>query len=163
MMTPPAAKILIDILQFNHEIIHLQLKDITHAESLLQPPFRGNCMNWVIGHILDVRQAWLNLLGLPGILSEGEQKQYGYGSEPVTTAAQASHLDSLVTRLDESLATLVSKLENTTQAELDREVEIWRGKLPLAQALSFFQWHEAYHTGQLEQLRQLAGKNDHVV
>jgi uncharacterized damage-inducible protein DinB len=162
-MTPPAAKILIDLLQFNHEIIHQQLKDITHAESLLQPPFRGNCMNWVIGHILDVRQGWLNLLGLPGILTEDEQKRYGYGSEPITTAAQAIHLDSLVKKLDESLATLVNKLENLTQADLDREVEIWRGKLPLAQALSFAQWHEAYHTGQLELLRQLAGKNDHVV
>jgi uncharacterized damage-inducible protein DinB len=162
-MTPPAAKTLIDLLQFNQEIIHLQLKDITHAESLLQPPFRGNCMNWVIGHILDVRQGWLNLLGLPGILTEDDQKTYGYGSEAITTAAQASHLDSLVKRLDESLAKLVSKLENITQADLDREVEIWRGPLPLAQALSFFQWHEAYHTGQLELLRQLAGKNDHVI
>ena len=162
-MTPPAAKTLIDLLQFNHEIIHLQLKDITHAESLLQPPFRGNCMNWVIGHILDVRQGWLNLLGLPGILTEDEQKVYGYGSEAITTAAQASHLDSLGKKLDESLATLVSKLENIAQADLDREVEIWRGPLPLAQALSFMQWHEAYHTGQLELLRQLAGKNDHVI
>jgi uncharacterized damage-inducible protein DinB len=162
-MTPPAAKTLIDLLQFNHEIIHLQLKDITHAESLLQPPFRGNCMNWVIGHILDVRQGWLNLLGLPGILTEDEQKVYGYGSEPITTVAQASHLDSLVKRLDESLVTLVDKLENITQADLDHEVEIWRGPLPLAQALSFMQWHEAYHTGQLELLRQLAGKNDHVI
>jgi uncharacterized damage-inducible protein DinB len=162
-MTPPAAKTLIDLLQFNHEIIHLQLKDITHAESLLQPPFRGNCMNWVIGHILDVRQGWLTLLGLPGILTEDEQKVYGYGSEPITTVAQASHLDSLVKRLDESLVTLVDKLENITQADLDHEVEIWRGPLPLAQALSFMQWHEAYHTGQLELLRQLAGKNDHVI
>ena len=162
-MTPPAAKILIDLMQFNHEVIHLQLKDITHAESLIQPLFRGNCMNWVIGHILDVRQGWLDLLGLPGILSAGEQKKYGYGSEPITTADQACQLDSLVSRLDESLATLVGKLESLTQADLDREVEIWRGKLPLAQALSFFQWHEAYHTGQLELLRQLAGKNDHVI
>jgi uncharacterized damage-inducible protein DinB len=162
-MTPPAAKTLIDLLQFNHEAIHMQLKGITHAESLLQPPFRGNCMNWVIGHILTMRQAWMDLLGLPGVMSEEEQKAYGYGSEPITTAAQALELDSLVKRLDASLPTLVSKLENISQAELDREVEIWRGPLPLAQALSFFQWHECYHTGQLELLRQLAGKNDKVI
>jgi uncharacterized damage-inducible protein DinB len=162
-MTPPAAIILIDLLQFNHETIHMQLKDITHAESLLQLPFRGNCMNWVIGHILDARQEWLNLLGLPGTMTEEERKTYGYDSEPITAAAQAIHLDSLAKRLDESLGTIVNKLETLTQADLDGEVEIWRGKVPAAQALSFFQWHEAYHTGQLEQLRQLAGKNDKVI
>jgi uncharacterized damage-inducible protein DinB len=162
-MTPPAAITLIDLLQFNHEAIHMQLKDITHAESLLQLPFRGNCMNWVVGHILDARQEWLNLLGLPGTMTGDERKTYGYGSEPITSAAQAVLLDSLMKRLDESLATLVSKLETLTQADLDREVEIWRGKMPAAQALSFFQWHETYHTGQVEQLRQLTGKNDKVI
>ena len=162
-MNPPAAKMLIDLLQFNHGIIHQQLNDITHVESLLQLPFQGNCMNWVLAHILTVHQEWLEMLCLPGILTEAEQKAYGYGSEPVTCAEQAIDLDTLVKRLDESLVTVVSRLENITQAELDREVEIWRGKQPLSQALSFFQWHETYHTGQLEQLRQLAGKNDHVV
>ena len=162
-MTPPAAKILIDLMQFNHGVIHQQLKDITHAESLLQLPFQGNCMNWVVAHILTARQDWLDMLDLPGIMTEAEQKAYGYGSEPVTCAEQSIDLDTLVKRLDESLVTIVSKLENITQAELDREVDIWRGKQPLSQALSFFQWHETYHTGQLEQLRQLAGKNDHVV
>jgi uncharacterized damage-inducible protein DinB len=162
-MTPPAAITLIDILQFNHNAIHMQLKDITQAESLLQPPFQGNCMNWVIGHILDMRQSWTSVLGLPRILTEAEEKIYGYGSEPVTCAEQALPLEYLVKKLDENLAVLVGKLETLTQADLDGEVEIWRGKLPLAQALSFFQWHEAYHTGQLELLRQLAGKNDKVI
>ena len=162
-MTPPTAITLIDLLQFNHGAIHMQLKDITYAESLLQLPFQGNCMNWVVAHILTARQEWLDMLGLPAIMNEAELKAYGYGSEPVTCAEQAIELDLLVKKLDESLATIVNRLENITQAELDGEVEIWRGKVPMAQALSFFLWHETYHTGQLEQLRQLAGKNDHVI
>ncbi len=162
-MTPPAAKTLMDLMQFNNETIHMQLKDISHDQSLLQLPFRGNCLNWVIGHILEVRQEWLDMLGLPGIMTEAERKSYGYGSEEITCADQAIDLDSLVKRLDESQVTLAAKLESLSQAELDREVEIWRGKVPLAQALSFFQWHDAYHTGQLEQLRQLAGKDDKVI
>jgi uncharacterized damage-inducible protein DinB len=161
-MTPPVATILIDILQFNHNVIHMQLKDITHADSLLQLPFRGNCMNWVIGHILTSRQEWLTLLGLPGIMSEAEYKTYGFGSEPITCPDPASPLESLVAKLNESLDALVGKLETITQEELDREVETWRGKQPLAQAMTFCQWHASYHTGQLEPLRQLAGKDDHV-
>jgi hypothetical protein len=29
--------------------------------------------------------------------------------------------------------------------------------------ITFLQWHETYHLGQLEPLRQLAGKNDKVI
>ncbi len=162
-MIPPAAKSLIELYQFNHNIIHQQLKDITHAESLLQPPFRGNCMNWVIGHILCIRDECLELLGLPGVMSDAESKKYGYGSEPITDATRASDLDSMLKRLDESLAIIVTKLESRTQDDLDREARIWRGPLPLSEAISFMLWHEAYHSGQLELLRQLAGKNDHVI
>jgi uncharacterized damage-inducible protein DinB len=162
-MAIAAAKTLIDLLQFNHTIINAQLKDITPAESLLQPPYRGNCLNWVVGHILDIRQEWLEMLGLPGVMTEAEQKAYRYGSEPITSVSQAVPLESLVKRLDGTLATLVDQLEKLTQADFDREVEIWRGTMPLAEALSYFLWHESYHTGQLEQLRQLAGKNDHVI
>jgi uncharacterized damage-inducible protein DinB len=162
-MAIAAAKTLMDLLEFNQTTIHAQLKDITPAESLLQLPFRGNCMNWVVGHIVAIRQGWLEMLGLPGIMTEEEQKAYGYGSEPIGCAEQAIPLESLVKRLDENLAVLVKKLQGMTQSELDREVEIWRGKVPLAEALFFYLWHESYHTGQLEQLRQLAGKNDHVI
>ena len=50
-----------------------------------------------------------------------------------------------------------------TKEALFVEVQHWSGTIPLAEALSLAQWHEAYHIGQLEQLRQLAGKNDKVI
>ena len=162
-MIPQNAKTLIDLYQFNQDIIHQQLNGINHADSLLQPPFRGNCLNWVVGHILDIRDEALQLLGLPGVMTEAERMAYGYGSQPIVDAAQACELDSLVSRLDESLVAIVSKLEALSQADLEREARIWRGPMPLAEALSYQRWHESYHTGQLEYLRQLAGKNDHVI
>jgi hypothetical protein len=162
-MIAPAAKLIIELYQFNHNIIHLHLKDITHPESLIQPPFRGNCINWVIGHIIGIRDECLKLLGLPGMFTESESKKYGYGSEPITDAAQAIDLDAMLKKLDESLAIIVNKLESLSQADLDREARIWRGPLPLSEAVSFMLWHESYHTGQLELLRQLTGKNDHVI
>ncbi len=162
-MTQLTAKTLIDLLKFDQDVIHMQMDGITHADSLLQPPFRGNCLNWVVGHILDGRHDWLGLLEMPAMMSEEERHCYGYGSEPITSEDQACQLESLLDRLDQVLAVLVGKLETLSQAELDREVEIWRGRMPLSQALMFFMWHDTYHTGQLEQLRQLAGKNDKVI
>src|SRR4051794_4037563 len=47
----------------NVGIIKAQTAGLTHDESLLQLPFRGNCMNWVIGHILEGRNTILDLLG----------------------------------------------------------------------------------------------------
>lgn len=35
----------------NTAIIKMQIEGLTHEESLLQPPFRANCLNWVLGHI----------------------------------------------------------------------------------------------------------------
>jgi len=156
----PLPQILINLFQFNQELIHLQLKDISHADSLLQPPFQANCMNWVVGHILTARDEDLHLLGLPGLLSEAEEKTYGYGSEPITCPDGASDLGYMLQKLDESLEKIVAAIPN---ADLAREVEIWRGKVTLAEGLLFSIWHETYHGGQLEPLRQLAGKNDKVV
>ncbi len=132
------------------------------TESLLQLPFRGNCLNWVVGHLVTAREDSLTLLGLPGVLSKSEQSIYGYGSEPLVDASRASDLDDLLKKLDESFNLLTGSLEKLSQSEADRQVEIWKGPMPLWRALSFMFWHESYHTGQLEQLRQLAGKNDHV-
>jgi hypothetical protein len=33
----------------------------------------------------------------------------------------------------------------------------------VAEKIAFSHWHETYHVGQLELLRQLAGKNDKVI
>ncbi len=162
-MKNTANQTFIDIYEQNHNVLHKQVEGITHDESLLQPPFRGNCMNWVVGHILGIRDQCLKLMGLPGMLSEYEQKVYGYGSEPLTNAAQAVDLDVLLKRLDESLGILVSGLACLEPEDLEREVRIWRGPMPLGEAIAYMQWHESYHTGQLELLRQLAGKNDHVI
>ena len=164
-MTTPTAKMLIDLYRNNHNILHAQLKDITQAESLLQLPFRGNCLNWVTGHILAAREQCLGLLGLPGVMSAEEKKRYGHGSEPLVEANAATAMDlaDLLSRLDETLPRLVEGLEGLSAEDLEREVAIWRGPLPLREAIGFVQWHEFYHTGQLELLRQLAGKDDHII
>lgn len=159
----PHSEIFIDLYRNNHDIIHKQLKDVTQAESLIQPPYRGNCLNWVLGHILVIRDECLELLGQPGLTSEDEKKRFGYGSEPVTDGCDAAELDSLLERLDQSLGMIIDELNCLSSHEMEREARIWRGPVPLREAIAFMQWHESYHTGQLEQLRQLTGKNDHVI
>lgn len=54
---------LIESLERNLYIIKVQTQGLTHADSLLQLPFRGNCLNWVVGHIAANRNTMLYFLG----------------------------------------------------------------------------------------------------
>ena len=47
--------------------------------------------------------------------------------------------------------------------ELAQEVDSFLGKTTLGQVVFFLYFHDTYHTGQLEALRQLAGKDDKVI
>ena len=163
MVQTSSTAILSRLFNNNHAILHQQLNGITQAESLLQPPFQGNCLNWVVGHILGVYGECLEVMGVPGTQSESEVKTYGYGSEPLTDCTKGLDLADMLHRLDAGLERINQQLASMTAADLEREVTIWLGPVSLLEALSVMQWHASYHTGQLELLRQLAGKNDKVI
>lgn len=162
MQTPPA-QTLVDLWEISNNVIHRQCQDITQAESLLQLPFQGNCLNWVIGHMLKARDDCLKMLGLPPFLSEAELAVYGGGCQPLTDPAKASDLESLLARLDQALEKLSIAIRERGEEGLREQVIFFRESTDVGGALAFLQWHEAYHLGQLELLRQLAGKNDRVI
>jgi uncharacterized damage-inducible protein DinB len=151
-------------LERNLGIIKAQTKGLSHADTLLQPPFRGNCLNWVLGHIADNRSTMLRCLGEEAVLSEPHAGRYGYGSEPVCgDGKDILTLDQLLVALDQAQSALAGRLQTITDEELAREVQSFLGTTTLGQLVFFLFWHETYHTGQTEALRQLAGKNDKVI
>jgi hypothetical protein len=155
---------LIQGLDRNLGIIKAQTEGLTHADSLLQLPFRGNCLNWVLGHIVANRNTMLLFLGKEAIVSEAHAKRYGYGSEPVCgDGDDILTLEQLLTAMEQSHSALAACLSKTTAEELAREVQSFLGTTTLGQLIFFLFWHESYHTGQPEYLRQLAGKDDKVI
>ena len=155
---------LIQGLERNLGIIRAQTEGLSHADCLLQLPFRGNCLNWVLGHIADNRNTMLRLLGEEAILGEAHAARYGYDSEPVCgDADDILTLDQLLTALEQSQSALTVRLEKITEEELAREEQSFLGTTTLGQLVFFLFWHESYHTGQPEYLRQLAGKDDKVI
>ncbi|MBI9043591.1 MAG: DinB family protein [Anaerolineaceae bacterium] len=150
--------------RLNLHIIKSQTNGLTHADSILQLPFRGNCMNWVLGHLINSRDIVFSFLDVPTILNEKEKQLYQYGSTPITSASQeAMTLDSLMESLGRSQEVLEEAINSLKDEEFDRKVNWDERELSLFQFIQFFHWHEAYHTGQLELLRQLAGKNDSII
>jgi hypothetical protein len=157
------ARDLIEGLERNLGIIKDQTQGLSHADTLLQLPFRGNCLNWVLGHLAGNRNTMLRFLGEQPVLSEAHAKRYGYGSEPVCgDGDDILTLEQLLAALEQEQQILAARLGAITNEELACEVKSFRGTTTLEQLLLFLYWHESYHTGQTEPLRQLAGKDDKV-
>jgi uncharacterized damage-inducible protein DinB len=148
----------------NLNIIHRQTEGLTHSDSLLQPPFRGNCLNWVLGHIAVNRDQVLRLLGEEAALSEAAAARYKSGSEPVTGEEEdILSLDELLDALGRAQAGIAAGLGRATPAELAAETKTGSHPMTVAQRLFGLYFHETYHTGQTELLRQLAGTDDKVI
>lgn len=149
----------------NVSIIKRQTEGLTHRDSVLQLPFRGNCLNWVLGHIVDTRNTVLRLLGEEPVLDEAAiRKRYGHGSEPVCAdGPDVVKLEKLLEALERSQERIAAGLARATPEDLAKETQSHLGTTTVAQRLFFMYYHETYHTGQTEYLRQLAGKNDKVI
>ena len=154
---------MIDLFGVNASIVGKQTEGLTHADSLLQPPFRSNCLNWVLGHIVGNRNDILKALGESPIWSEEEEAPYKYGSEPITCDGNCHSLEKLLSDFDRSQKPLIAALERIPQEELAKTIETFRGEQLLGDHVAFLLWHESYHVGQLELLRQLAGTDDAVI
>ena len=148
----------------NVTTVQAQTGGLTHADALLQPPFRGNCMNWVLGHVLENRNLTLQKLGQSPILSEAQGKRYGYGSEPVCDDGEdVLGLEAMLELLVQSQETIEGALGSVTSDVLAQDTSSFLGTTTLGQFLFFLYFHETYHVGQLELLRQLAGTDDAVL
>lgn len=148
----------------NANIVKMQTKDLTHEDSLRQQPTHGNCLNWVVGHLIENRDAVLKLLGEPpefGALGE----RYKRGSEVLTESNESVlRLEELLAWLDRSQTRVLAALSRTDEAALAREITTSHNRTAtVGQRIFFLYFHETYHVGQTELFRQLAGKHDKVI
>ncbi len=162
-MKYPDAETLIQKFQLTSYIIHRQTEGITNEESVVQPPVRGNCMNWILGHLLTERNFVLKLLGYEPVFTQAETERYQRESEPVTGYKDGLPFDQLMAKLELSQQLIEEGLKKITHERLAEMAEAGTRKDPVGAIIAYIHWHETYHTGQFELLRQLAGKNDKVI
>lgn len=162
-MRYPDAETLIQKYKLTAYIIHRQTEGITNEESVIQPPVRGNCMNWILGHIVNDRNLVLSLLGGEPVFNKAETERYQRESDPIAGFDDGLPFDQLIEKFDISQKRIIEGLRSITPERL-AEIDIAGTRNEEVGALiSFIHWHETYHTGQFEILRQLAGKNDKVI
>lgn len=147
-------------LETNLWILRSQSDGLTHEDSVLQLPFRGNCLNWVIGHIAGRRDSMLRILGETPLLTEAEARLYETGSEPITNGDEAVRIERLLECLNRGIDRIKAAVETTSHEDF---LKPYDDKMTILQRLQGLAWHETYHVGQTEVLRQLAGKDDKVI
>jgi len=154
-----------DFYDRNLQIIKMQSDGLTHEDSLIQLPFRSNCLNWVIGHVLANRCNILVLLGAEDLLPGLNLDHYERESDPISGEEEGVILlDDLISHLEESQHRLAAALEKETEESLQRIAPYRdRPERSVAYWLSFLFFHDSYHVGQTEILRQAAGKDDKII
>jgi uncharacterized damage-inducible protein DinB len=147
----------------NVTIAQRQTQGLTHEDSLRQLPFRGNCLNWVLGHMLVSRDDILSWLGQEPVGGE-RATRYRRESDPVRGQAEdVLPLDELLSLLAVSQEKMAAAMAGLAEDGLDREVMLGTRAAPLKNRLFFLYFHDTYHTGQTEMLRQLTGVDDKVI
>lgn len=147
-------------------IVHRECEGLSHEESLLQPPSRGNCMNWVLGHMLTGRNDVLRALNSPFLVEEADLAHYKRESDPITKDGDhVVPLERLLALLTEGQAYITELMTPLTEEDGTQEVVFGlTGRvMPLAKLTFFLYFHDSYHVGQTSFLRQLAGKDDKII
>ena len=148
----------------NIRLIKLQTAGLSHADSLIQTPYKINCMNWVLGHIAVSRDNVMRLIEAEPLLSETETLRYKTESDPIIEdGADIIQLEKLLEVLTSGQARIETALDALSEADLSDEIQVGERMMPLGNRLHGFYFHDTYHTGQTDLLRQIAGANDKVV
>jgi hypothetical protein len=136
----------------NYSLIKQYTRSVTHGESVWQPPFGGNCINWIMGHLVVSRCNFLMLLNVPSIWTMEQCLRFIPDSAPVISDDDAVPFDRLLADFDRTQDQLLDALEHVSD-ELLGEI---KGDKTVAESLLYYHSHEAGHAGYLELLCRLA-------
>lgn len=140
----------IRLLNIEINLIKMQTEGLELEDALIQPQPSGNCMNWVLGHLLENQIEQLELLGAESPVERSLLTVYQRDSEPlVGECPEAWQLPELVAGLEEMHSALVARLGQMSAADFEREV-IYRDKsMTVGWRFLFNLFHYTYHLGQL--------------
>lgn len=152
---------LVKMYDFSFAVINRNVEGVTEDESLVKPQGGGNCLNWVLGHIVVYRGLILTMAGSTPVCPEAQAVPYRRGSSPSDSDVL---LDMATLRgyFADSQQRLIPALAMISDEKLASPVPEGLNRSPLkssiGDALIRLHYHEGYHNGQLGLLRRIAGK-----
>ena len=142
---------------YNYQVLKKNLAGVTHEQSLIQPEGGGNCLNWVLGHIVATRDNAVQLLNQEPVWSKEIAGVYQRGSVPLRDGSNARPFEKIIADLETSQDRLVAGLASVSAPELSAPSPDLSAAKTVGELLFVLQFHEAYHAGQTGLLRRMAG------
>jgi uncharacterized damage-inducible protein DinB len=162
----PAVQHEIEIFQHQawmaHQVLRVNTDGLTQEDSLVQPQPAGNCLNFVVGHLVNVYDQALPLLGQEPVLGIETTKRYKRGAPPITDPAEAMQLGDLLAAWDTQSERFRAGCAALTPETMERPMPgpDSGGELTetVRSLLATILFHQTYHAGQAGLLRRIAGK-----
>jgi uncharacterized damage-inducible protein DinB len=151
------AQSLVQAYNYTSEIIHNQLTNITHEESLLQFIEGGHSINWLLGHIVSSRSIPLQRVNAEPVWSDDMRARYRNGSDPIhEDEPDVLQLSVLMELFDQTHERLISGLEQLTISQLRASSDYDNNTI--FESFLYFHFHETYHVGQMTMVAEYLGK-----
>ncbi|SIP86202.1 hypothetical protein SAMN05880574_1019 [Chryseobacterium sp. RU37D] len=131
----------------NYKVISMNIEGITNEEAMVFPKEEANCMNWILGHLIYIRNPLLNILGEESVWDMEKFSAYNRGEIPLERKDEFISFEELKSYLKKSQDKLEEKL-NTMEGFGTETIK----------DISTLCLHEIYHGGQLGYLRRILGK-----
>ena len=156
---------LANVFKRNLWVIKRQVDGLTHEDTLIQLPFRGNCLNFVLGHMAASRILLLQDIEIEqDFITQTEIERYVMEADPITGDGEdVLKLERIMEILEKTQEIIDSKIPELTLERMAVKINKRDWESTVGERIEFLGWHEAYHTGQTEYLRQLAGTDDKVI
>ena len=141
---------------FIYKITATNLEGMTSEQSLAQPSPGGNCANWILGHLTNVQNGVMQVLGEKPVWESEELARAG--TEPIVGRHAAIDWTTLKERFLGSRERCLAAISSLSDKGLAESVpHPFGGTCSRAELLNLLAFHQAYHVGQLGMSRRIAG------
>jgi hypothetical protein len=167
VLTPPMGelRVLRELGRAIQAVLRINTEGLTQQDSLAQPMPGGNCLNWVVGHLLETWDSVLPVVEQSPVLGRQTLERYKRASAALLVAGDAMPLDKLLVACDEAANRMDQGLATLTQHQLDAPAPFSPSNRPdetVRSLLTVVMFHQAYHVGQTGVLRRIAGKEGKI-
>lgn len=152
------------LLSWELEIIKKQTAGLSQEDSLIQPQPGGNCMNWVMGHLALNQTIILEILGVGPPEDLPNLDRYKMDTDPIHGEGEGVlDLQELIETYTLLHKKVIDRLDQMSEEDFEDVINFWEGKHRRGFMTFFYFFHNTYHLGQLEFLRNLTGKTEKVI
>jgi uncharacterized damage-inducible protein DinB len=139
-----------------YQVAAANVEGITPEQSLAQPAGGGNCANWILGHLTQVQNGAMKLLGEEPVWENEQLARAGF--EPITGPTKAIDWTTLKDRFFGSRERCLKAIAALSDQSLEETVpHPFGGTSSKAELLNTLAFHQTYHVGQLGLSRRVAG------